>query len=77
MPMYKLVEYTDSCSNTGNLWQYHRDKVDDDNIANVEFKLIFKGEITKNFRLMVTLKILKILYHYNTEFAFREFLQKN
>ena len=30
MPMYNLLEYSQNCSKTsGNLWNYHRDEIDD------------------------------------------------
>ena len=36
MPMYTLIEYSDTYSNTsGNLWQYYRDKPALDNSNNI------------------------------------------
>ena len=43
MPMYNLIEYSDNSGKTsGSLWQYFRDKPDDDNIEDSES---FKSKI--------------------------------
>ena len=58
MPMYNLIEYSDSYSKTsGSLWQYYKDEAND-NLANSEsFKS--KVKITEILLLMVIQKMLK------------------
>ena len=58
IPRYNLIEYSDNYSKTyGRLWQYYKDKPND-NLANSEsFKS--KIKITDNTLLMVMQKILK------------------
>ena len=67
MPMYNLIEYSDSYSKTsGSLWQYYKDEPND-NITQFES---FKSKIkitgktpaagnTKDVEIIITLKYLK------------------
>ena len=66
MPMYHLIEYSDSYSETcGRLWQYYKDEPND-NLANSEpFKYKAKitrstpaGGNTKDVKVIVPLKYL-------------------
>ena len=68
MSMYKLIEYSNSYSETsGSLWQYYNDDPND-NIAQSEsfkFKIKIKGKtpsagITKDVEIAVPLKYLSI-----------------
>ena len=66
MPMYNLIEYSDTYSKTsGSLWQYYRDEPND-NLANSEsfkskIKIAGKTPATgneKDVEIMVPLKYL-------------------
>ena len=66
MPMYNLIEYSDSYSKTsGSLWQYYRDKRNDNITESESFKSKIKitGKTlanvnTKNVEIAVPLKYL-------------------
>ena len=56
MPMYNLIEYSDSYSKTSkSLWQYYKDE-SNDNLADSES---FKSKV----KIMVVQKMLKYMYH--------------
>ena len=47
MPMYNLIEYSDSYSKTfGSLWQYYKDDANDNITQSESFK--YKIKITRN-----------------------------
>ena len=66
MPMYHLIEYTDNFSiTTGNLWQYYKDKPNDNLADSKSFKSKVKmtgstpaGGNTKDVEIFVPLKYL-------------------
>ena len=66
MPMYNLIEYRDNYSKSpGNLWQYYKDKPNDNLAASESFKTKVKvtgnthaGDDIKDVEVMVPLKYL-------------------
>ena len=66
MPMYNLIEYSDNYSKTSRiLWQYYRDKLNDNIAESESFKSKIKitgktpdSDNTKYVRIVVTLKYL-------------------
>ena len=60
MPMYNLIEYSDSYSKTSrSLWQYYKDE-SNDNLADSEsFKS--KEKVTENTRANINAKVVQII----------------
>ena len=66
MPMYNLIEYSDSYSKTlGSLWQYYKDDPNDNSVRSEAFKSKIKitrntpaADNTKDVEIMLPLKYL-------------------
>ena len=74
MPMYNLIEYSDSYSDTsGSLWQFKRDKIEEknnltvDNPSSFKYKSNIIGNLSQagtrnNVKIVVPLKYLSIFW---------------
>ena len=61
MPMYNLIEYSDNYAKTsGSLWQYFRDKPDDNDDMDESESFKSKIKITGNTFIMVMKKMLML-----------------